>query len=518
MQKTHRAVGSPPGLDAIEELVHAGVVHADDKGAVRPQLAEAVPTIENGLWKVFPDGRMETTWTLREAARWHDGVRVTSGDLLFTAAVEQDGEIGIPRNPTYDLIESIEALDARTVTVRWKQPYIEADATFSYRLAVPLPRHLLERTYAEDKANFLGAPYWTQEFVGAGPYRMHEWVMDSHVLLRAYDGYVLGRPRIDEIEVKFITDPSTLVANLLAGGVDVTLGRTLLPVEHAQGILAQWRGSRAATGFRSWYPIHTQFINPNPPVITDVRFRRAMLQAIDRQQFVDSLAGGQSFIAHTFVAPDTAEYQQVESSAVRYDYDPRSAIQAIETLGYLPGPDGFFADAAGQRLSVQLYTTTRSEIQPKITLSVADYWKQIGVDVDPVLIPPQRIGDREYRAQFPAFEMISGSNGVSPEEIRRLHSRSTPLPENRFQVTGNNARYRSGEMDSLVEKYVTTVPRAERMEALRQIVHHRTDQLPSLGLFYEVDFTMISARLDGVLARGALASQAWNAHEWTVRG
>src|SRR5579885_1543678 len=56
---TQPQTGSVPGLDAVQELLGAGVVHKNDKSAVLPQLAQEVPTVDNGQWKVFPDGRME---------------------------------------------------------------------------------------------------------------------------------------------------------------------------------------------------------------------------------------------------------------------------------------------------------------------------------------------------------------------------------------------------------------------------------------------------------------------------
>jgi hypothetical protein len=70
-RKTRHSVGSVPGLDALEELAHAGLTHVDPQGKRVAKLAEAVPAIENGLWQVMPDGRMQTTWKLRESARWH---------------------------------------------------------------------------------------------------------------------------------------------------------------------------------------------------------------------------------------------------------------------------------------------------------------------------------------------------------------------------------------------------------------------------------------------------------------
>jgi peptide/nickel transport system substrate-binding protein len=516
-QKTMKTVGNIPGLDAIEELTHAGMAHADDHGVLHPQLAEAVPTVDNGLWRLLPDGRMETTWKIKSTARWQDGTPVTAEDFRFGARVEQDKDLGVPGNATFDLIDGIDAPDASTVVVRWKQPFIEADSMFTYAIALPIPRHLVESAYTEDKANFFGVPYWTQDFVGAGPYRMRDWVLDSHIVLQAYDGYVLGRPKIDEIEIRFIPDPNTIVANLLAEASDMTLGRSLLTVEQAQEVLNQWRDARLGTSYVSWAVVHSQFINTNPPVITDVRFRKALIQAIDRQQMMETFMGGQSSVTHTFVGPDSAEYREIEPSIVKYDYDPRRAAQMIEGLGYSKGGDGFYADASGQKLVLPIQTTIRSEINPKMLLAVADYWKQIGVDTDPFFVPIQRINDRELRATFPGFEVLgAGDIGVSPDVVRRFHSSLIALPENRFNVTGNNPRYNSPELDSLIDRYAVTIPRPERMALLGQIVHHLSDQIPSLGLFYVVDSTIYSKRIANMTKRTDKATQAWNAEEWDL--
>jgi ABC-type transport system substrate-binding protein len=165
---------------------------------------------------------------------------------------------------------------------------------------------------------------------------------------------------------------------------------------------------------------------------------------------------------------------------------------------------------------VEIRTTIRAELQPKIVSAVAAYWKTSGVDVDQVNIPPQRMTDREYRATFPAFEMPGGNNDLTPEEIMRHHSSATPLPENRYTVTGNYARYRSPELDSFIEQYITTIPRTERLQSLARIAHYESDILPMMGLFYQVDTTLIANRIQGVTAVGRRASQAWNVEQWDL--
>jgi len=187
---------SIPGIDALQELVHAGLAVDDEQGVRRPQLAEAVPTLENGLWRLLPDGRMETTWRIRTGTLWQDGTPLTADDLVFTAQVVQDKDLPIFGDKAYDFIEAVEAVDSRTVSVRWRQPYIEADTMFTYSRALPIAKHLLDKPYVEDKENFIQHPYWSTEFVGAGPFKLKEWVRGSHMIMEANDRYLLGRPRV----------------------------------------------------------------------------------------------------------------------------------------------------------------------------------------------------------------------------------------------------------------------------------------------------------------------------------
>jgi hypothetical protein len=65
--------GVVPGTGQFKGLASGGLIVLDETNAVRAQLGEAVPSIENGLWKVLSDGRMELTWRIRDGARWHDG-------------------------------------------------------------------------------------------------------------------------------------------------------------------------------------------------------------------------------------------------------------------------------------------------------------------------------------------------------------------------------------------------------------------------------------------------------------
>src|SRR5438105_1388345 len=162
--------GGVPGEAEFEELIGGALVLRKERGLqLLPGVAENVPSFENGLWRVLPDGRMETTWKIRSGALWHDGMPFTSADVLFTTKLEQDKELPIQRKPAYDFVASIEAPDPQTITVAWKLPFIEADEFF---ITAPLPRHLMEGPYTASKDGFVASSLWTTDFIGVGPYRI----------------------------------------------------------------------------------------------------------------------------------------------------------------------------------------------------------------------------------------------------------------------------------------------------------------------------------------------------------
>jgi peptide/nickel transport system substrate-binding protein len=404
----------------------------------------------------------------------------------------------------YDRIEAIEAPDDRSVVVKWKAPYIKADTGFGF----PMARHRLEQAYLEEKAAFTQHPYFSREFVGVGAFKLREWVAGSHLVVEANDQFLLGRPRIDQIEVRFIPDQNTLIANILAGSIEIALGRGI-SVEQAMQIVDQWQPGRMDLEFTNFLALYPQFINPSPPVVASLQFRRALAHALDRSQMAEVLQWGLVPPAHSLVSAREADYPNLEPFIVKYDYDPRRAADLIQTLGYTRGGDGFFRDAGGEKLSVQLRSGATRDVSEKAILSAGDYWQQIGVASEIWITPPQLQRDREYRSTYPAFEIAQQPNDL--DSLDRYHSSKTPLPENNYVVTGNRARYKSAELDSVIERYVVTIPRQERLQLTGQIIRHLTENVVHLSLFYGVEPTLMVKRLQNVHGR-----DTWDAYAWDL--
>ncbi len=507
--------GAARGSESLTDMVHVGLAVVDSQGILRPRLAEAIPSLENSQWRILPDGRMDTTWKIRSNAVWHDGVHFTADDLVFTIQIDKDPDLPQFSNIGFVSIDEIQAVDPQTVTVYWKRPYIDADFLFTRRLALPLPKHLLERPYTEEKTSFTELPYFSTEFIGTGPYKVRELVRASHLSLRANDQFALGRPQIDEIEVQYITDSNTLAANLLAGAIDATLGKTV-SLDQALQVRDQWKDGHLEVAPSNAIQIYPQFLNPSPVVVGTKDFRKALMFALDRKQMIDSFLAGQSSIAEAWVNPaDPPEQRAALTNIVHYDYDPARAAQLIEGLGYTKGSDGLFHEATtGDKLGVELRTTTDNEILVQTQLSIVDYWQKLGVAVDPVVIPPQRAQDLPYRATFPSFEELRG-----PSDLRTLtaiHSSAARTPENNFRGA-SYTRYMNPAFDALIERYFATIPMNDRMQVAGQILQQITDEVIVMTLFWDIEPALISNRLSNVAARQKDSSNGWNSNEWDIR-
>lgn len=507
-QKLNIANGIP-GIDAVAELVGANLAITDPNGELQPWLATQVPTIENGLWKLFPDGRMETVWRLRPSLTWHDGAPFTAEDVLFTARLGRDRELPQFRVSSLDLVESVEAPDAHTFVVKWREPYFAGNLPFE----PPLPAHILQEPSVSNKAEFVNLPYWTEEFVGTGPYRLREFERGVQLSLEAFDQHALGRPRIDTIEVRFIPDSNTLLANVLAGAVQLTMGRTL-SVDQGQEAREHWSAGRVEFAPSYMHRILSQLRSPTPAVIADARFRQGLFHATDRQGIADAIFYGMTTPPRSWLIPNQPPYQDVEASVRQYEFDPRKAAQIIESLGYPRGADGSFSTSGGQRLSVELRATGGDDTRQKMHLAIADQWQRAGVGVDVHVIPRHLNQDREYRARRPGFVLTGGSSDLAT--LGTFISTAIPTPENNY-TGSNDAAWANPRYDELYARYLVTLSREERLPLMGEMLRMVAEEVPAFPILYQVDVTAISHRLDGVSPYSASNVKAWNAHLWDLK-
>jgi ABC-type transport system substrate-binding protein len=244
--------------------------------------------------------------------------------------------------------------------------------------------------------------------------------------------------------------------------------------------------------------------------VGNVQFREALLRAIDRQGMVETVLYGMSSIPHAWLNPTEGQYWYIHDVVPHYDYDPRRSEQMITSLGYTKRADGFFYDASGQQLSVEIRTTGDNASHLKGMYPIADQWQHLGVATEPVVIPVQRQQDAEYRATFPGFQILRGTSGTSGMAAA-LSSRAG-LPENNFRASSNYSRLLDPNYDALYDRYTQTIPMAERKQLVEQSMRFFTEQQIKMGVFYDVAGVLVNNRLQNIHARRV----SWNSHLWEL--
>src|SRR5437879_2475588 len=162
-------------------LFGAKLIHYDQLGNPVPVLVEEVPDIGRGTWRVFDDGRMDTTFKLRSLT-WHDGFPLTTEDVVFTVNAIMDPQLPAENREPEKSIDSIEVLDARSFVVHWSETNILANG---WDLE-PLPKHILDPIIQRDVQSFSNAGYWTHDWVGLGPYRLADWITGTYIKGQAF--------------------------------------------------------------------------------------------------------------------------------------------------------------------------------------------------------------------------------------------------------------------------------------------------------------------------------------------
>lgn len=497
-----------------EELHSEFLVSIDAQGALEGRLAERLPSFEDGTIQLLPDGQMRTTWKLRGNVKWQDGQPFTADDIVFSWQVSGHPDIPVQQGPVFRAMGSVEAQDALTLVITYKTTFYQA-LEVGFRDLYPLPKHLLFEPFQGDKEAFTRLPYFSTQYVHAGPFRVTEFMAGESVTMERFDDYFRGRPKLNRIVLRFIGDDNAMVSNLLAGAVDIT-GE--LPDHLAAGLRDDWKVSGAGyllSAQGNWRFISIQF-HPEwggpPELQRDARVRRALLLAIDRNAIRDVVVPGfPDTDGDTFMLKNDPRTPTVGKPFARHQFDPTRAAQELADAGWRRSADGRLLNAAGQPVRLDIRTTGAYETELS---AVANDWRRLGIDVTQEVMTRALSQDREYIAKYPSTEITAQSN--SDGVLRRFDSREQPLAENRF-VGSNAGHYVNSEADRLITQFYSTVPQQRQAELLREIGELLATDLPVLPMYFSVNALVALKHVRGLddfpAARGP-GQTARNAHLW----
>jgi len=496
-------------------LFTAGLANLDHN-APTPVLAQTLPTLGTESWKVADDGSMETSYQLRPSLRWHDGTSLKASDFAFAYRANQlRFEWGLSTS-SIDLAEhkaiaDVVASDDTTLVIRWKAPYAPA-ATPSL---LPLPAHILAPIAEQGSEAFGSNPYWTTQFVAAGPYLLTEWEPGAYLLGSAFDGYVLGRPKIDSVRVTWSADENATLGRLLAGDADIAVDDA---VGYPQGAVLRTQWGADNRGIVLLSPASLRHLQVqfrpnivNPAAVLDLRVRKAIASSLDRQALVDALVDGLGIPTDNIGLPTSTYYSQVQQVATKYPHDASLVEQNLTEAGFSRGSDGSWQNTSG-RFSPQVLGIAEGQEGQETTI-VVDMLRQVGIDAQLNLVSGALLQrDDEMKSTFPALRTnyITAEDGI----VSRLVTSEISGPDNRWGAK-NKAGYTNAEHDRLYEQWRRALDTNERNQIMVQLIAFYTQQLPVIPTYINVGVIPHTAALQGPLPVTHDTTPYSNVHLWT---
>jgi peptide/nickel transport system substrate-binding protein len=331
----------PPHLDptagaaaAIDEVVYAnvfeGLTRIDRNGAVKPALAES--------WTVSDDG-LVYSFTLHPGVTFHDGSAFDSADVAFSLERAMAEDSTNAQKGLFEPIAKVETPDARTVSITLERP----TGNFLFNLGWGDAVVVAPESAADNKTN----P------IGTGPFVFKRWVKGDRVELARNPAYWGTPAKLAKATIKIIPDPAAATAAVMAGDVDAFAN---FP---APETMAQFEADpRFEVVIGSTEGETILAMNNTRAPLDDIRVRRAIAHAVDREAVVDGAMFGYGTPIGSHFAPHHPAYVDLTG---RYPYDPAKAKALLAETGHGAGleltlklPPPSYARRGGEIIAAQL--------------------------------------------------------------------------------------------------------------------------------------------------------------------
>jgi peptide/nickel transport system substrate-binding protein len=403
-------------------------------------------------WERSADGK---TWTMHlRAAQFQDGRPVTAADVKFSyefylhprypftraALFEIDGGRAFKQGRATD-VPGLQVVDPRTIrfVLNRRVSFFLEDIAGSPHYV--LPRHGLEGV---DMTRMLEHPF-ARRPIGAGPYRLTDWRDRESMSFTAFAGHWAGRPGLERIILRLVPEPAAVMAELRAGNLDAG---QVLPDE-----FDAFQRERNLKTIRMPGDLHYWFsFNHTHPFFSDVRVRRAMYHAVDREAMVRVLQKGFGSVVHSPVHPSL---RQFNASARTLPYNPDRARELLREAGFSPGPGGLLQrDGAPFRVRYTFLSEKRYQDQG---LMIQQFLRQVGVEIT---LEPLERGD--FFGRYWQFGNQANIEMVGLASFNLILPVQSEL-EFTFNANPHMLLYRNAEIDGLLNQAVSaTDPGAQR--------------------------------------------------------
>ena len=432
-------------------------------------------------------------YTITAEAAWSDGVPVTAQDFAATVAAHQS-PLNSERDPAYDLVTAVNAIDPKTVRVALSEPYGAWQSLFS-RL-IPAHADTLDLREMPTTGPFVFGQWVRGDRIVVE--RNHEWWSETDPLTSSPAGPV------EEIEFVFIADTEELLDALETGDVDVAALRPRADILERLDDIGE---SLAYTVSSGPFWEHIDFHHEDE-MLSQAWVREAFDLAIDRQEILDNtvrlLTPAVAALDNTMWMRNTTHYEPHYEDR----YDPQAAEQLLVDNGCVREADVY---VCGGRPMSFVWISTNDDPDRQATLEmVSDDLAAIGVEIVPNLRPP---------SDFVTRDVLFGGPDVWQLVNFSWRAGSDPSISEATYLCGdsdlNVNRYCSPEVENMVMMARTTMDPQERAAAFNEADRLYLADRALIPLYQKPDLLAWSAEIGGPTPNFSTSTDMWNAASWT---
>jgi peptide/nickel transport system substrate-binding protein len=479
-------------------------------------LCTELPTIENGLAKIedLPGGGkgMAVTLKLKPDLKWGDGVPVTTADLAFTWKLGSGPASGFSNGHPWNRATGIDIVDDHTAVLHLDHvivSYNQWDAILPAHIEQPIHDKVANAAEYIKQTAYNRSPATPGLY--NGPFIITGYQSGNQVVLEPNPYWPGTKPGLKRIVIRLIENTAALQANLLSGDVDMVAGEGVgLTIDQVIALQKQHPDSFTYIFKPSLNYEHINLKVENP-ILADIRVRRALLMAIDRQTMVNRLFEGKQPVAATWVNPlDPNLSKDVAVVA----YDPAGAKALLADTGWKPGADGICRNQAGERLSLEFGTTAGNRLRELQQQVLQNQWKSACVEVT-IRNEPARtfFGETVKKRSFTGMAMFAWSSQVTESPRRTLHSSQIPTAENNYG--GSNASgFNDKRMDTLIDQADSELDPARQKVIWAEMQKIYADKVNVLPLFFRAEAHVVPTWLKGYEPTGHADYSVLWAENW----
>ncbi len=342
------AYGWGAGEHVHEPLIQSTLVRTTKDLEIEKDLATDYQCSEDGL-----------TWTvtIQDDVRFTDGEPLTAQDVAFTYNNCRDSS----SVNDFTMLKEAVAIDEKTVEFHMNEPY----SIWPYTMAVVgiVPEHAYDENYG-------------QQPIGSGRYIMKQWDRGQQVIFEANPDYYGEEPKIKKLTVLFMEEDAALAA-AMAGQVDVAHTAAAYSGQTIDGYSLMRVESVDNRGFNlpAAEPEERDGIVYGNAFTADVKVRRAINLAIDREEMIDNVLNGYGTVAYSICDKMPWYNDQAE---IQYDLDAAKAL--MEEAGWKEGEDGI-REKDGEKAAFTLLFSNGDSVRQALAEDTANQLKELGIEV-----------------------------------------------------------------------------------------------------------------------------------------